>query len=240
MPNHYFQFKKFIIQQDRCAMKVSTDSCLFGAWLSKMIIPSLPDIRHTLDVGAGTGLLMLMMAQGHNFSIDGIELNEDAYQQALSNINASEWKTRLSLFHGDVRGFVFDKTFDLIISNPPFYEDDLLPDSVSKAIAKHDTALRFEALLDAIERNLNFDGFFALLIPYHRFEYLKELSLLKGFYLQKAVHVRHLEEHAFIRSMILLSRKSTSTHFQMITIKEKNGSYTNEFTELLKEFYLYL
>ena len=240
MPNHFFQFKQFVIHQDRCAMKVSTDSCLFGAWLCKTIIPSLPNVTSALDVGTGTGLLMLMMAQGHSFSIDGIELNEDAYQQALSNLNASEWKTRLSLFHGDARGFVFDKNYDLIISNPPFYEDDLLPDSVSKAIAKHDTALRFDALLDVIETNLTFEGFFALLIPYHRFEYLKELSLLKGFCLHKVVHVRHQEDHSFIRSMVLLSRQSMSTHFQIFTIKEKNGSYTNEFTELLKEYYLYL
>jgi tRNA1Val (adenine37-N6)-methyltransferase len=221
-------------------MKVSTDCCLFGAWISRNIIPSLPEITHALDIGAGTGLLMMMMAQEHHFAVDGIELNEDAYQQALSNINASDWKTRLSIFHGDVRGFNFDKTYDLIISNPPFYENDLMSPSASKASAMHDTTLRFEELLAAIDVNLISDGYFALLIPFHRFEEMKALCLSKGFYLHKAMHVRHQEQHAFIRSMVLLSRIPADADIQIIAIKEKDGTYTSDFKELLKKYYLHL
>jgi tRNA1Val (adenine37-N6)-methyltransferase len=238
MANTYFQFKQFIIHQDQCAMKVSTDSCLFGAWLSKEIIPSLSNIHHVLDIGAGTGLLMLMQAQEHMIAIDGIELDNSAYQQALSNIELSHWKDRLQLFKGDVISFEFGYRYDLIISNPPFYENNLKPLSHSKASAMHDATLNLGLLLGVIEKNINHEGYFALLIPFYRFEEMKDLFLSKDFYLHKVSHVRHQEGHKFIRSMVLLSRKPAEATIQYITIKEKDGAYTNAFKELLYNYYL--
>lgn len=240
MPNTYFQFKQFAIHQDRCAMKVSTDSCLFGAWLSKEIIPSLSNTNHVLDIGTGTGLLMLMLAQEHTFSIDGIELDESAYQQALSNIESSNWKEQLQLFQGDVRNFEFGRHYDLIISNPPFYENDLLPPSKSKASAMHDATLKFEELLISIEKNLSPDGYFALLIPFHRFDYLNHLASAMGFHLHKVVHVQHRQDHQYIRSMVLFGRKSFEVQIQTIAIKDNDGGYTPVFADLLRGFYLYL
>ena len=240
MSNTYFQFKQLIIHQDQCAMKVSTDSCLFGAWLTKTIIPTLPDINQVLDIGAGSGLLMLMLAQEYDFFIEGIEIDSSAFQQAFSNITRSDWKDRLNVCQGDVRQHTFKDKYDLIISNPPFYEMDLRPTVASKAAAMHDTTLRFEELLAVIELNLKPDGYFALLIPFHRFDYLKELFISKGFFLHKVVHVQHREDHAFIRSMVLLSKKPAETSIESMTIKEKDGSYTSDFKQLLREYYLYL
>jgi tRNA1Val (adenine37-N6)-methyltransferase len=240
MPKTYFQFKQFTIQQDQCAMKVSTDSCLFGAWLSKEIIPSLSNTNHVLDIGTGTSLLMLMLAQEHTIAIDGIELDVLAYQQALSNIDSSNWKEQLQLFRGDVRSFEFGRHYDLIISNPPFYENDLLPPSKSKASAMHDATLKLEELLISIEKNLNPDGYFALLIPFHRFEYLNHLAFAMGFKLHKVVHVQHQQDHQYIRSMVLFCRKSSVTHIQSIVIKNNDGGYASVFVDLLRGYYLYL
>jgi tRNA1Val (adenine37-N6)-methyltransferase len=240
MSNQYFQFKQFIIHQDRCAMKVSTDSCLFGAWLSKTIIPSLPKIMHALDIGAGTGLLMLMMAQEHSFSIDGIELDEGAYQQASSNIEATSWKDQLQLFHGDVNDFEFSQQYDLIVSNPPFYEKDLMPLSSVKASAKHEATLNFEELIKLAAHHLKSVGYVAFLLPYHRFDHVRQLAINNGFSIHNVVHVRHQHDHDFIRSMILLGRKPVETIIESMIIKEEDRSYTAAFEGLLRDYYLHL
>lgn len=240
MSNTYFQFKQFTIHQNQCAMKVSTDSCLFGAWVSKIIIPSLPEMNHVLDIGSGTGLLMLMMAQEHLFQIDGIELNPAAYRQALSNIESTHCKDRLQLFHGNVNSFAFSHSYDLIVSNPPFYEHDLLPTSKEKASAMHHLTLSFEDLLKVSERNLSPDGFCAFLIPYRRYDHFTRLAVSNGFYLHHVVHVKHQADHDMIRSMMLFGRNPTEPKADTLTIKEMDGSYTSSFVHLLRDFYLYL
>ena len=240
MPNPFFQFKQFVVQQDQCAMKVSTDSCLFGAWLSKKIIPSLPNISQVLDIGSGTGLLMLMMAQEHAFQIDGIELDEAAYRQALLNVRLTAWKDRLQLLHADVKNYKFNRNYDLIVSNPPFYEHDLLPNSKEKASAKHHSTLTFEDLLTVTDRNLSPNGLCIFLIPYRRFDYFISLAISYGFYLHHVVHVRHQTDHDMIRSMILFGRNQAETKTELLTIKEADGSYTSSFVHLLQAYYLYL
>jgi tRNA1Val (adenine37-N6)-methyltransferase len=221
-------------------MKVSTDSCLFGAWLSKEIIPSLSGINNVFDIGSGTGLLMLMLAQEHKVSVEGIELDIPAYHQALLNIEAFCWKERLQLFQGDIRSFETDKQYDLIISNPPFYENDLRPSSVSKASAMHDATLNFEDLLSAVNTYLKPEGYCALLIPFHRFEYFKGLASAKGFHVLNVLHMRHQQDHNPIRSMLLMSRTPSEMSTQFITVKENNNTYTDQFIALLEEYYLYL
>jgi len=240
MPNTFFQFKQFVIHQDQCAMKVSTDNCLFGAWLSKKIIPSLPNISQVLDIGSGTGLLMLMMAQQHAFQIDGIELDEAAYRQAVSNIELTPWKDRMQLFHGDVNDFEFSHRYDLIVSNPPFYEHDWLPDSDVKASAMHDTTLKFEDLLNVVDKGLSPMGYGALLIPYRRFDQISRLVLSKGFYLHHVIHVQHQVTHDLMRSMILFGRHDVGLQEDILPIKEMDGSYTTLFVHLLRDYYLYL
>src|SRR5262245_3491214 len=128
MANNYFQFKQFTIHQDRCAMKVTTDSCLFGAWVAsrESAARSSPGTRRRiLDIGGGTGLLALMLAQRTNAFIDSIEIDKDAFQQAEENVKASPWSDRISLYHGDAREFSFQHKYQTIICNPPFYEKEL-------------------------------------------------------------------------------------------------------------------
>eukprot|EP01136_Pigoraptor_vietnamica_P012822 Opistho-1_new@53158 len=117
MSNHYFQFKQFTIHQDKCAMKVSTDACIQGAWT-----PIANDVVHVLDIGTGTGLLSLMLAQRNsNIHIDAIELDADAARQAQENISASPWADRVDVMQGDVTAYQFAKQYDMVICNPPFF-----------------------------------------------------------------------------------------------------------------------
>src|SRR6185369_1848613 len=121
MSNSYFQFKQFTIHQDRCAMKVTTDACLFGAWVAEKVKSQKSKIKNLLDIGTGTGLLSLMYSQKNsNCTIDAIEINEEAYEQAKENVAASPFAEQVHVMKGDVRTFLLDKKYDLIISNPPF------------------------------------------------------------------------------------------------------------------------
>src|SRR5437868_5022622 len=144
MPNNYFQFKQFIIQQDNCAMKVCTDACLFGAYIANEL-QSIP-VNTILDIGAGTGLLSLMLAQKTTAVIDAVEIDNAAFEQAKENIAASPWKEKINTYHADISTFKTGKRYEHIISNPPFFEDDLRSNDEKKNFAKHDSSLTLENL----------------------------------------------------------------------------------------------
>src|SRR5688500_11779251 len=125
MANQYFQFKQFSIQQDRCAMKVSTDACIQGAWT-----PIADNVKDVLDIGAGTGLLSLMLAQrNYDIRIDAVELDVEAAQQAKENVASSPWKDRVEVIQADVTQHSFTKLYDMVICNPPFFNNSLLGDT---------------------------------------------------------------------------------------------------------------
>jgi len=139
MTNKSFQFKQFGIQQDKAAMKVGTDGVLLGAWVS---LASKP--LSILDIGAGTGLIALMMAQRSDAElIDAIEINDEAYEQAVENFENSDWGDRLFCYHASLQEFSdeIDDTYDLIISNPPFYTSTYKELSKERALARHAESL---------------------------------------------------------------------------------------------------
>jgi tRNA1Val (adenine37-N6)-methyltransferase len=240
MPNTYFQFKQFTVQQEKAALKVSTDSCLFGAWIAEEVGSRKYNVRNVLDIGTGTGLLMLMIAQKCNAVIDGIEIDEPSYEQAKENAEASAWQERLNLFCADVKQYRFEKKYDLIISNPPFYENNLKSEISNINVAKHDEGLKLDDLLQIIDDNLTADGRFAVLLPYHRSESFTANANKKGFYLQLEIKVKQSVNHSFFRSMLLLGRDQSEAITNELSIKDENNLYTNEFVELLKDYYLYL
>ncbi|MBY0479138.1 MAG: methyltransferase [Chitinophagaceae bacterium] len=240
MPNNYFQFKQFTVQQEKAALKVSTDSCLFGAWIADKVESEKLKVESALDIGAGSGLLMLMLAQKCDAKIDGIEIDQPSYEQAKENTEASIWKERLELFHADAKQFSFSKNYDLIISNPPFYEGDLKSDVARRNMAMHDAGLKLDELLKVVVANLNDDGRFALLLPFQRATYMIALAETSNLYLQTHVQVRQTVEHGFFRSMLLFSRSKTAAMVEELAIKDAGNHYTNEFIGLLKDYYLYL
>src|SRR5882762_3366061 len=158
MPNTYFQFKQFTIQQDRCVMKVCTDACILGAWFAEKI----PSYSSVLDIGSGTGLLMLMLAQKSKGEIDGIELDLPSFKQLRENIAGSKWAAYLKVFPGDVRSYSFPVKYDFIIVNPPFFEGDLLSSSNEKNIAKHSKSLTLDELIKIMDDNLQPGGAFGI------------------------------------------------------------------------------
>ncbi len=250
LANSYFQFKQFTIHQDRCAMKVTTDACLFGAWVADEINNVRKDsfgeqliINNCLDIGTGTGLLALMVAQKNpEMKIDAIEIDKDAAEQAKINVGSSPWKEQINIVQADVKGFSFEKEFDLIISNPPFYEKEIRSATDSKNIAHHSENLMLKELLVIIKNNLSTTGSFFLLLPYKRNEEIKRLFKDHELNISKILFVRQSVKHDYFRIFIKgsLNAEEKETEFNELSIWDEKQQYTAEFVRLLKDYYLYL
>ena len=237
MANPYFQFKQFTIQQDQCAMKVCTDACILGAWFAAKI----PEYCTVLDVGSGTGLLMMMLAQRTRSEIYGIEIDLASYKQLKENINQNKWKERLKVFPGDARSYSFPSKYDFIIANPPFFENDLQSKAEEEQVAKHSRMLTLDELLLVMDNNLEPNGTFGVLLPFHRWEYFDRMAVFKGFHLTEKLFVKQSPRHGFFRAILHYSRNHESfVPEEHLTIQKEDGAYTEDFKELMKEYYLYL
>jgi tRNA1Val (adenine37-N6)-methyltransferase len=242
MANSFFQFKQFIIHQDACAMKVTTDSCLFGSIVGSMVNGTL--LKNVLDIGAGTGLLSLMIAQQYpDVLIDAIEIDDAAASQAVENIQASPWKDQIRIFHTDIKNYKEGKKYDLIISNPPFYENELRSPDDRKNMAHHQTHLRSVDLLQAIKENLSSTGKYLLLLPFKKKE--EWILLLKDSNLEPhhLVYLKQTINHpSFFRIIISGGIGNVPIRKQetVIVIKDAKNQYMEAFSHLLKDFYLQL
>jgi len=241
MSNNYFQFKQFTVQQEHCAMKVCTDACLFGAWVADKIKSENSKVKSVLDVGTGTGLLSLMLAQQTDAIIDAVEIDEAAALQAGQNFDTSPWKERLNIYNSSIQELDQQTTqqYDLIISNPPFFENDLKGDNAKKNIALHSSELSLDELSNAIDAHLKEDGSFAVLLPYHRTVYFEKLAGLK-YVLQEKVLVKQTSKHNYFRSMLLFGSTKTKIKEGEIIIREEDEQYSEAFITLLKDYYLNL
>ncbi|CAN5687556.1 methyltransferase [soil metagenome] len=241
MANNYFQFKKFTIQQDQCSMKVCTDACIFGAYAARHLSTTNTAIKTILDIGTGTGLLSLLLAQKlATADITALEINDSAALQANSNFNESPWSNRLQVLQTDVLQFNSTIRYDYIISNPPFFEADLKSPDKNKNAAKHDTTLTLEQLLQVADTNLSAVGIFAVLLPFHRVDYFVKLAAKQGLYLQEKLLVKHTASHPYFRGILLFTRIPALVEESELVIKNNTGDYTESFTGLLKDYYLYL
>lgn len=219
-------------------MKVCTDACILGAWFAEKIASANAPV---LDIGSGSGLLSLMLAQKTAATIHGIEKDEASFLQSQKNVESSKWSNRIKIFKGDARKFPFPHRYDFIISNPPFYENDLKSEVPGKNLAKHDTGFTLDQLAYIIDQNLTENGSVVILLPYHRTEQYELLSQENGFFLQEKLLIKQTPQHDYFRSIMRFGRqKKFSPALQELTIKDENGVYTPHFSQLLKDYYLYL
>lgn len=237
MSNNFFKFKQFTIYQELCAMKVTTDACILGA------ISKIPTHCHSIaDIGAGTGLLALMLAQRvPDANIDCIEIENNASLQAQKNISASPWANRISLFNTDINDYKGNELYDFIITNPPFFNNSLLSPKENKNLARHTTQLSYDSLLNNIDRLLKHEGTFAILLPYHEYQIWKQLCISKNWNLIQEIHIKHMPESASKRVVATFSKlKNVQEEINDFIIYHSNGVYSHEFTNLLQPFYLSL
>jgi tRNA1Val (adenine37-N6)-methyltransferase len=236
--NTFFQFKQFTIHQENCAMKVCTDACLFGAWVADKLEKKEFLPKKIFDIGCGTGLLSLMLAQKTGAIIDAIEIDADAFLQATENVADSPFKDQVNIFHGPIEQFFAHEKYDFIICNPPFYENQLKSGDDAKNVAMHATSLSFMELADAIKNNLSEYGTAAILIPYHSVtdfvKYLSKVSL----YIYEQLNISHAPNKKLFRSILLISSQKKVHAVGTISIKTNIDTYSGEFTHLLKDYYL--
>lgn len=218
-------------------MKVCTDSCLFGAWVNRKIKES--KFSHALDIGTGTGLLSLMAAQGNNLKIDAIEIEQNAALQAKENIAASKWEELISVHHLSLQTFTPIIKYDVIFSNPPFYENYLMSDEEGKNAAKHNTTLTLSEIVRFIKQNLSKEGIAMILLPFHRLDYFEQILTKERFHIREKVLVKQTPNHTTFRAMVCFGKiKTEQSNTREIIIRNGENQYTEEFKTLLKEYYL--
>jgi len=221
-------------------MKVCTDACILGAWAADKIKNSEINASTVLDIGSGTGFLSLMLAQKSNSKIDAVEIEEDAFNQSLNNFNQSPWNERIQAFRADIKDFTSLEKFSFIITNPPFYEDDLLSPAQNKNVAKHNEALDLSDLISVIKRLINNSGCFAVHLPYHRIAYFEKLANENYFFLKEKLLIKSTLRHEYFRGILLFNQVNDILIQKELIIKKEDGNYSDEFIELLKDYYLNL
>lgn len=237
MSNSYFQFRQFRIEQGDCAMKVSTDACIQGAWT-----PIEDTVKMVLDIGTGTGLLSLMLAQCYpDITLDAIELDDRAAQQAVANAANSPWANRINVIHGDASTYPFTVQYDFIICNPPFFNNSLLGDNGQRNQARHTLSLTYQQLFSVLEQHLSPTGLASIMLPLTEHEQWQALLQQNGWYIHKKLLIEPTEGKQPNR-VVSLSGRHQPTVFQeeTLAIRDKENNYTPEFTDLLKDFYLNL
>ncbi len=232
-----FTFKQFTILQDKTAMKVGTDGVLLGSWA-----PIHHNPFSVLDIGAGTGIIALMLAQRtHAEQIDALEIDEEAYEQAVDNFENSPWGDRLFCFHAGLDEFIEEPEdeYDLIVSNPPFYTEDYKTENEQRDLARFHDAMPFEELIEAADLLLSENGIFALIIPFKEEKNFIALAKESELYPAKITRVKGTPTAEIKRSLLAFSRNEIpEIEIDELVIEIDRHVYTPEYIELTKDFYL--
>ena len=238
-----FQFKQFEVNQEQCAMKIGTDSVLLGAWASIKDHPF-----SILDIGAGTGVLSLMLAQRSAAEIiDAIEIDDHTYEQCVDNFEQSPWGDRLFCYHAALEEFVdeIEDKYDLIISNPPFYSEDYKTDNKQRDIARFQDAMPFDHLIESVSKLLSKNGIFSVIIPYKEAEKLIHLASNFKLIPNRILHIKGTPTSEIKRSLIEFSlhdtpafRQENTPKIDHLIIETSRHQYTEDYINLTKDFYL--
>jgi tRNA1Val (adenine37-N6)-methyltransferase len=231
-----FKFKEFSVNQERCAMKIGTDAVLLGAWASLKNNPF-----SVLDIGAGTGVLGLMLAQRSNAeTIDALEIDNDAYEECIENFENSSWSDRLFCYHASLIEFAeeIEDDYDLIICNPPFYSEDYKTDNEARDLARFNDAMPFKHLIYAVANLLSGSGIFSVVIPFKEEAKFKDLASQVGLFLNRSLHIKGNPDTETKRSLLEFSFKESKIKTSKLIIETARHKYTEDYINLTKDFYL--
>jgi tRNA1Val (adenine37-N6)-methyltransferase len=234
MNTNAFQFKQFNVLHDRAAMKVGTDAILLGAW------SNIDKANSILDIGTGSGIIALMLAQRTNACIDAIEIDKSAAEQATENFILSTWKERLQLIHTSFQDYTktCTKKYDLIVSNPPYFYNALKSPKSNKNLARHNDELPFDDLVSGIARLMSESGKACIILPHNESVLLKEYALKYELYCNFQTEVVSKAGLRPNRLLIKFSKRKHEIETSSLRILNEDLSYTEAFKSLTKDFYL--
>jgi tRNA1Val (adenine37-N6)-methyltransferase len=229
-----FHFKKFTVCQDKCAMKVGTDAVLLGSWVDAH------DAKTGLDIGTGTGIIALMIAQKTTAMIDAIDIDENAVMQAKDNVSESPWKDRINVRHISLQDYCHEsKTkYDLIVSNPPYFDETFKPAEEGRNNARHTDNLSFEDLANGVRLLLNEEGKFYVILPLTEGTLFIEKMKVEGLFLNELVNVKPKIDRPVKRLLMQFSFHRTPLITGELVIHHDDQSYSDDYVELTKEYYL--
>ncbi|MEX6157488.1 tRNA1(Val) (adenine(37)-N6)-methyltransferase [Providencia manganoxydans] len=231
-----FTFKQFFVGHDRCAMKVGTDGVLLGAWAP------VQQAKRALDIGCGSGLIALMLAQRNSqLLIDAVELDNAAAEQAQENFIESKWAGRLRVFAQDIVEFsaVNPQQYDLIVSNPPYFEPSVSCSTEQRDQARYTATLTHETLLDCAKQCLVADGVLCLVLPYEVGEKVEIMANKEGWFTAYRINIQDKSTTAFHRMLLGLKLSFVEPNVSTLALKEVDSQvYTEDFQQLIREFYL--
>ena len=235
MPNQYFQFKQFTIEQSDCAMKVGTDGVLLGAW------SPVDNARRILDVGTGTGLIALQLAQRQPLAmIDAIEIDAQAASQAQRNVQASPWADRVKIICQDFKCYSSSQPYHLIVSNPPYFVDALRCPDAQRNAARHADQLNYEVLFAQSATMLHPDGQLCIIIPSEVGQLVVDTAWKYGFHPRKQLHIFTKPQKPCRRWILSFGIGLSACQNDKLIIHQPDGSYTADYQQLTSEFYLHL
>ena len=234
MANNYFSFKKFTIYQDKSAFKVGTDSVLLGA------CTDIAGVRRILDIGSGTGIISIMLAQRCDAEITAIEPDYESYIQTCENVSRSDWHNRIKVENTSLQNFIDGKgKFDLIVTNPPFFSDSLKSPDLRKSFTRHNDSLTSEEILEGTKRLLEDEGRLQLVMPYVEGNIFIAEAYKYGLFCNSILKIRPLPSSDIRRLILKFSRIQKKPSESFLTIEHgRRHEFTEEYINLTKEFYL--
>lgn len=234
MGKNYFRFKQFIIKQEGAAMKVGTDGVLLGAWAD------LENVHTVLDVGTGSGVIVLMIAQRSEANIQAVEIDESSAQQAKGNFDSSKWRERLKVEAISFQDFAkkHSSKFDLIVSNPPYFSKSLKPNTPERTLTRHTEQLSNADMLEGVKNLLSPDGRFCAIFPYTEGNIFIAEAANYGLFCNKKLYVKTKPNNPIIRILIDFSFTKKKLVEDTISIHTSDGEYTEEYKKLTSDFYL--
>ena len=229
-----FHFKQFSILANDAGMAVSTDAVLLGAWCDVN-----NEQRKGLDIGCGSGILSLMLAQRfEHLTIDALDVDPTAIKATAYNISHSEWPTRIQVVEQDVMALSVDKSYDMIICNPPYFTSGETTQNSERALARHIKDFNHQSLLDKCHQLLSNIGTATFILPTVEGDALIKYALTHGWYLQRQLTVQTTPRKPIARLLFSLSKHRCETEHSTLTIRDSDGEYSHEFVSLTRAFYL--
>jgi tRNA1Val (adenine37-N6)-methyltransferase len=233
MPNDYFNFKEFTIHQDKSAFKVGTDGVLLGAYAT------LDGVKNILEIGSGTGLISIMLAQRCKALITAIEPDYDSFVQSCENVSSCNWKDRIKVLNSDLQSLTaVPDRFDLIITNPPYFSDSLKSPDFRKSASRHNNSLTSVDILEGVSKLMEDEGQLQLILPYVEGNVFIAEARQYGFFCNSIVKIKPLPSREVSRLILTFSKLQKKHVEKYLTIEHGRHLFTEDYINLTKDFYL--